>query len=278
MSRVTLYNYLYATLQCGRSFFRLDELFLTVHILTMYFLRRNLVALIFLSTSLQALASPPRHDSFLISKPLKSRQNQIVFPPSNGPCRQNHGLSPLECSAKECVDIADQGLCHIQTQEGFPVCGCCEAEQVSCSSCGGDAGGGICKGTGRTGKQFQGCTCNNNGGNEPTEDESKVCQEDNGQDTLTCSDQKCGGSTFVLGLCNNKTPIKGPFYRHCACCPTDKKIGCDACGGDAGGGKCNGVDAYSGFPFRGCKCTPGGGYVLAEGHHEIAEILTILQW
>lgn len=44
---------------------------------------------------------------------------QLVFPPTNGPCRQNIGLEPLQCTAPECIDVAAPGVCHIQTQEGM---------------------------------------------------------------------------------------------------------------------------------------------------------------
>ncbi|KAL2213208.1 hypothetical protein CC79DRAFT_1327084 [Sarocladium strictum] len=71
------------------------------------------------------------------------RQNQVVFPPADGPCPQNIGLEPHSCFADECVGNPGPGLCNIQTQEGFPICGCCTFDEVFCSACGGDAGGGI---------------------------------------------------------------------------------------------------------------------------------------
>jgi len=49
---------------------------------------------------------------------VSARQNQIVFPPANGPCPQNAGLTPPQCSEQPCVDIPDAGICNIQTQEG----------------------------------------------------------------------------------------------------------------------------------------------------------------
>lgn len=80
----------------------------------------SLVTVFVVGSSLQAwaftLAFNP-HDPFLITGVVK-RQNQIVFPPSNGPCLQNAGKEPLACTDPECTDIAGQGLCHIQTQEG----------------------------------------------------------------------------------------------------------------------------------------------------------------
>lgn len=64
------------------------------------------------------------------------------------------------CTNKVCIDIPEDGICHIQTQEGFPICGCCPAsDSLACSQCGGDAGGGICNGTGSTTVAYQGCSC-----------------------------------------------------------------------------------------------------------------------
>ncbi|KAG4433054.1 hypothetical protein IFR05_011448 [Cadophora sp. M221] len=122
---------------------------------------------------------------------------QLTFPPTNGPCRQNVGLTPLECTDRACIDVPKSGICNIQTQEGFPICGCCDLSvTLSCNACGGDAGGGICEGTGASGIAYQGCSCSVDGGNVPNGDEHLVCPEDQGLDTQLCDASACGGDTF----------------------------------------------------------------------------------
>lgn len=45
-------------------------------------------------------------------------REQMSFPPANGPCNQNTGLAPLQCSDPACVDIPTSGVCNIQSQSG----------------------------------------------------------------------------------------------------------------------------------------------------------------
>ncbi|KAN0072409.1 hypothetical protein V8E54_009338 [Elaphomyces granulatus] len=191
-----------------------------------------------------------------------TRRAQHVFPPTNGPCPQNAGNLPYTCSEKSCIDIPAQGICNIQTQQGFPICGCCEEEEkVSCSSCGGDIGGGICKGTGSHGIAYQGCACTTDGGELPNP--SNLCPENNGKSPPACTDTSCSPKNIHIhldGLCTQRTPSFGPTYTYCACCPeSPSPLACDPCGGNDGHGKCNGVDAYYGFAYRGCSCTKNGG-------------------
>ena len=165
------------------------------------------------------------------------------------------------CSEKSCIDIPAQGICNIQTQQGFPICGCCEEEEnVSCSSCGGDIGGGICNGTGLNGIAYQGCACTTDGGELPNP--SNLCPENNGKPPPACTDTSCSPKSIpwqLDGLCTQRTPSFGPTYTHCACCPeSPSPLACNSCGGNDGG-KCKGVDAYYGFAYRGCSCTENGG-------------------
>jgi hypothetical protein len=200
------------------------------------------------------------------------KRAQITFPPSNGPCRQNHGLEPLQCTDEACIDIAASGVCHIQTQEGLPVCGCCDSQiTLLCSACGGDAGEGICLGTGLTEISFQGCPCTANGGAVPGGGQIAVCPEQTGSDTQSCNSSTCGGSTRYAGLCDSKTDIGGGAYQFCACCP-DEEPACNDCGGDNGDGRCKGVDEYTGKGYNNCKCSSGAGSVSA--HSELRSKLT----
>jgi hypothetical protein len=190
------------------------------------------------------------------------KRAQITFPPSTGPCRQNHGLEPLQCTDKECIDIAASGVCNIQTQEGLPICGCCDSRiALLCSACGGDARSGICKGTGFTEIAYQGCPCTVNGGAVPGGGQAAVCPEHTGSDTQFCSVSACGGSTRWEGLCDSKTDIGGGLYQFCACCPTEE-LACNDCGGDKGSGRCKGVDKYTGKGYDNCKCNPNARLVL----------------
>ena len=45
-------------------------------------------------------------------------RDQLAFPPTDGPCKQNIGLAPLECSDPACVDLPNLGLCNIQSKSG----------------------------------------------------------------------------------------------------------------------------------------------------------------
>lgn len=52
-------------------------------------------------------------------------RQQLTFPPTNGPCRQNIGLVPLQCSDTTCLDIPTSGVCNIRSQSGaFQPSGC----------------------------------------------------------------------------------------------------------------------------------------------------------
>ena len=173
------------------------------------------------------------------------------------------------CSEELCSNIPAQGICYIRTQQGFEPCGCCEAtEEVACSSCGGDIGGGICKGNGLSGIAYQGCNCTLDGGELPNP--SDLCPESNGKSPPACKDTSCNPTINPLvpdGLCSQRTPLHAAYYTHCACCPdSPSPMACDSCGGNDGNGKCNGTYADSGLSYRGCNCTKsgggGGGFVL----------------
>jgi hypothetical protein len=170
------------------------------------------------------------------------------------------------CSGESCVGASAQGICYIRSQEGFDLCGCCEeTEEVACSSCGGDIGGGICKGNGSGGIAYQGCTCTLDGGELPNP--SDLCPESKGESPPACKDTSCNPTNNLLidGLCAQRTPLHAAFFTHCACCPdSPSPLACDSCGGNDGGGKCNGVYSYYGLSYRGCNCTKsgGGGFVL----------------
>lgn len=142
---------------------------------------------------------------------------------------------------------------------GFPVCGCCDdSTTLFCSACGGDAGGGICKGAGLTGVGYQGCSCITNGGAIPDiGSEYRVCPEDTGLDPQACSAASCGGDTLWKGICDLKTVIGGAFYTFCSCCPADA-IACVDCGGNQGNSTCRGIEQYSGIQYRNCECNSDG--------------------
>ena len=112
---------------------------------------------------------------------------------------------------------------------------------IACSTCGGDAGGGICQGDGTTKVAYQGCPCSMDGGDIPDGDEYKVCPEDQGQDTQMCSTAMCGGDTHHGGICDAKTDIGGGLYRFCSCCPDGQSLACNSCGGESASGKCKGL-------------------------------------
>ena len=163
--------------------------------------------------------------------------------------------SAVNCADKACIDIPAQGVCNIQTTDGFPICGCCDAEPIACSACGGDAGGGICKGTGRRAVAYQGCPCQEDSGYFPSDEVTKVCPESKGEATQSCSAKGCDSDSRVDGLCNTRTTIRGGFYTYCSCCPDDKDIACDRCGGDTGNKTCAGIPVYTGLKYFGCGCS-----------------------
>ena len=106
---------------------------------------------------------------------------------------------------------------------------------------------------------FRQCVCSAEAAPEPDEN---VCPEDRNESTRMCNQQECGNSIPPHeGICNIRTYIDGQSYRYCACCPPDKKLGCDACGGDVGGGHCKGIEEYMGMRYTNCSCVPGGGSV-----------------
>jgi hypothetical protein len=213
-----------------------------------------------------------------------SPRQQKTFPNNDLACPQAKGLSPREyrrvlnislrhirtrchltnlptvaCVDPACVDIPLDGVCHIQTASGFPICGCCpEFDNLACSQCGG-VSGGVCAGTGPTGIGYQGCSCSIDDGSYPTDDTSKVCPESNDQPTQLCSNVRCRGDANVPGVCEAKTPVIGRAgetrtFTHCSCCPEGELSDCDDCGGDAGNGECKGLAAQFGAPFKGCPC------------------------
>ncbi|KAF1998956.1 hypothetical protein P154DRAFT_523583 [Amniculicola lignicola CBS 123094] len=191
--------------------------------------------------------------SFARTVKLQPRQ-QLTFPPTNGPCNQNIGIEPLQCSDDKCLDIPTSGVCNIQTQEGLPICGCCDSSiTLWCSACGGDAGGGHCAGAGFTEIAYQGCPCSVNGGDIPNGDNYKVCPEDTGSDTQSCG--TCGGDSLWNGICDSKTDISGGLYRYCSCC-SEESMACENCGGNEGNGRCKGVEQYHGIQYQNCKCDP----------------------
>jgi hypothetical protein len=168
----------------------------------------------------------------------------------------------VQCTDKACVDIPDQGVYHIQTQTSFPICGCRDADTIARSACGGDAWGGICKGTGKTGLGYQGCPCSTSSRDDPS-DSPKVCPEAQGKATQSCSAAACGGDTRYDGVCDSKTdlPNQPCYYTFCACCPDRQTINCNDCGGSNGNGtnKCAGIPVYTGFQYLGYFCTTSRG-------------------
>lgn len=138
------------------------------------------------------------------------------------------------------------------------MCGCCDSSiTIACSACGGDAGGGICQGTGSTSIAYQGCPCSTDGGDVPAGNEYKVCPEDQGSDTQMCSADGCDGDTRHQGICDAKTDIGGGLYRFCACCPDGESLACNSCGGESDSGTCRGIAQYTGYQYLNCACSPG---------------------
>ena len=55
---------------------------------------------------------------FSVTHAILTPRQQLTFPPANGPCRQNIGLAPLQCSDTACIDVPASGLCNIQDSSG----------------------------------------------------------------------------------------------------------------------------------------------------------------
>jgi hypothetical protein len=89
----------------------------------------------------------------------------------------------------------------------------------------------------------------------PNGDEYLVCPEDQGQETQLCNATSCGGDTAHSGLCDLRTDIGNGLYRFCACCPEIQSLDCSSCGGDSGGGRCTGLEQYTGYQYYNCYCT-----------------------
>jgi hypothetical protein len=63
------------------------------------------------------------------------------------------------CLDPKCYSEVD-GLCRIYSRNRSIVCSCCPARNLTCTNCGGNVGGGLCKGVStQDAIAFQGCPC-----------------------------------------------------------------------------------------------------------------------